>query len=83
MRHLRLLLVCFVGMRVPVVSSWFTAVTAASYYQSEQTYDSNNNIEEQDGRTSSVSVCNHTDDTAGNLDGIADSTCLQGQWLGN
>jgi Family of unknown function (DUF6345) len=73
-----------VGIGAPVVASWHQAVASASLYQSALTYnDSNTNTEEPYGCASSVSVCDHMDDTATDLDGIADSTCLQGYSIGN
>ena len=72
------------GRGAPVVSSWYHAVAASSYYSSGNTYnDSNTHSVEPLGRASSVSVCGHVDDTANNLDGIADSTCLEGRWMDN
>ena len=73
-----------VGLGAPVVSSWYNAIAADSYYQSAMTYnDSNTDTLEPYGRASSVSVCDHADDTAEDLDGIADTTCLKGHWLAN
>jgi hypothetical protein len=77
---------CSIGLAAgsPVVSSWLIASMDDGANEDAGTYfDSNVNIYEPYGRASTVSVCDHTDDTAFDLTNIGPAGCLWEHWFYN
>lgn len=75
----------WVGLGAGVVPAWFLEVATNSLYgPNDLMYnDVNRGISEPMGRPSSVSVCGHVDDTACEIGGIGNPTCLFEFWLDN
>jgi len=75
----------WVGLGAGIVPAWFLEVATNNLYgPNDMMYtDSNRGISEPMGRPSSVSVCGHVDDTACDIGGIGEPTCLFEFWLDN
>jgi Family of unknown function (DUF6345) len=75
----------WVGLGAPIVPAWFLELAANNLYGvNDATYfDINRGISEPMGRPSSVSVCGHLDDTAQNLEGLENPSCLVEMWFDN
>jgi hypothetical protein len=67
------------GMGLPVVSSWFDAVSSDDAYSGNGTYDDNGTTRTW-GRGSAISVCGHEDDTAADISPI-NADCLHEMWM--
>ena len=73
----------WVGLGAPVVPAWFLEVATVYGPKGVTYFDNNRGITEPAGRPSSVSVCDHRDDTAYDVEGLENPTCLVEMWLDN
>jgi hypothetical protein len=75
----------WVGLGAAVIPAWFLEIATNNLYVvNDAVYqDKNRGITEPMGRPSSVNVCGHADDTAEDVDGIDDPTCLFEFWFDN
>ena len=75
----------WVGLGAGVVPAWFLEVATNNLYGANDAvyFDNNRKISEPMGRPSSVSVCGHVDDTANDIKGLENPTCLVEFWLDN
>jgi len=75
----------WVGLGAPIVSSWIVEIATDNDYGGSDAFyfDTNRQITEPLGRASAVSVCGHLDDTACEVQGLANPSCLVEMWLDN
>jgi len=75
----------WLGLGAGVVPAWFLELAVTNLYgtDNEVYFDYNRGGIEPLGRPSSVTVCGHMDDTAFDLEGLDDPTCLVELWMEN